>query len=120
VATTLSEQFRIIRKILSSDPLAELPELPRKLPEFKPRNRYSMERKEAMAVNKDRFLWPEEGKLVHHLIKTHKMVFAWTKEEKGKFSKDYFEPVVIPTVEHIPWVLQNIPIPLGIYDRVER
>jgi hypothetical protein len=116
VATTLPEQFRIVRKILS-DPLAELPELPRKPPEFKAGNRYSMERKEAMAVNKDRFLWPEEEKLVHHLIKTHEMAFAWIKE-KGKFSKDYFEPVVIPTVKHIPWALQNIPIPPGIYDHI--
>jgi hypothetical protein len=77
-----------------------------------------MERKEAMAVNKDGFLWPEEEKLVHHLIKTHKMAFAWTKEGKGKFSKEYFELVVIPTVEHTPWVLRDIPIPLEIYNCV--
>jgi len=38
--------------------------------------------------------------------------------ERGNFRKDYFEPVVIPTVEHIPWVERNIPIPPGIYDEV--
>ena len=55
-----------------------------------------------MPVNKDFFLWPEEEeKLVHHLIKVHKQAFAWV-EEKGKFSTDYFEPVVIPTIEHLP------------------
>ena len=34
--------------------------------------------------------------------------------------KDYFDPVVIPTIEHIPWVEQNIPIPPGIHDEVIR
>lgn len=71
-----------------------------------------------MPVNKDGFLWPEEEKLVHHLIKVHENAFAWTEDEKGKFSEDYFEPVVIPTVEHVPWMLKNIPIPPGIYDQV--
>ena len=68
-----------------------------------------------MPVNKDGFLWPEEEKLVHYLIKKHEDAFAWTEEEKGKLSEEYFEPVVIPTIEHIPWVLKNIPIPPGIY-----
>ena len=71
-----------------------------------------------MEVNKDRFLWPEEEKLVHHLIKVHEYAFAWTEEEKGRFSDEYFDPVVIPTIEHVPWVLKNIPIPRGIYEQV--
>jgi hypothetical protein len=71
-----------------------------------------------MPVNKDGFLWPEEEKLVHHLIKIHERAFAWTEAEKGKFTDAYFDPVVIPTIEHIPWVLKNIPIPPGIYDKV--
>ena len=55
---------------------------------------------------------------MNHLIKIHENGFAWTEEEKGRFSDEYFEPVVIPTVEHIPWVYKNIPIPRGIYDQV--
>ena len=117
VATTLPEDFRIVRKI-PSDPLADMPGLPERPPNFTPGVRYTQERKEAMDVNKDGFLWPEEEKLVHHLIKEQEMGFAWDESEKGKFSSDYFEPVVIPTVEHIPWVLRNIPIPPGIYDQV--
>ena len=115
VATTLPEEFRIVRKI-PSDPLAEMPTLPIKPPEFKPGKRYTEERKNKMPVNVNGFLWPEEEKLVHYLIRVHETAFAWTKEEKGKFSDEYFEPVAIPTVEHVPWVLRNIPIPLGIYD----
>lgn len=117
VATTLPEEFRIVRKI-PSDPLEALPELPTKPPEFEPGARYTQERMKAMNTGKDNFLWPEEEKLVHHTIKIHEEAFAWDESEKGKFSDEYFDPVVIPTVEHIPWALKNIPIPPGIYDQV--
>ena len=117
VATTLPDEFRIIRRI-PSDPLAELPKLPTSPPEYSPGERYTQERKDVMPVNTNKFLWPEEEKLVHYLIKIHELAFAWTEEEKGKFSEEYFEPVVFPTIEHVPWVLKNIPIPPGIYDQV--
>ena len=117
IAMTLPEEFRIVRRI-PSDPLTKLPILPTHLPDFDPGERYTRERKEAMPVNKDGFLWPEEKKLVHYLIRVHESAFTWNKNEKGKFSDEYFDPVVIPTVEHVPWVLRNIPIPLGIYDRI--
>jgi len=117
IATTLPEEFRIVRRI-PSDPLINLPILPTSPPEFEPGERYTRERMEAMPVNKDGFLWPEEVKLVHYLIREHEHTFAWNENEKGKFSDEYFDPVVIPTVEHIPWVLRNIPIPPEIYDKV--
>jgi len=117
IATTLPEEFRIVRRI-PSDPLVNLPILPTHPPEFEPGERYTREQIEAMPVNEDGFLWPEEVKLVHYLIREHEYAFAWNENEKGKFSDEYFDPVVIPTVEHIPWVLRNIPIPPGIYDKV--
>ena len=98
VATTLPEEFRIVRKV-PSDPLAELPKLPTQPPDFTPGKRYTQERMEAMPVNKDKFLWTDEAKLVHHMVKVHKEVFTWTEVEKGEFSEEYFEPVVIPTIE---------------------
>ena len=75
VATTLPEEFRIVRKT-PSNPLAELPVLPVKPPEFSPGLRYTEERKQVMPVNPTGFLWPEEEKLVHYLIKVHEMAFA--------------------------------------------
>src|SRR5271154_2803594 len=66
VATTLPKEFRIERRI-PSDPLATIPMLPIHPPEFEPGRRYTLERKEAMPVNKDGFLWPEEEQLAHHL-----------------------------------------------------
>jgi hypothetical protein len=58
------------------------------------------------------FLWLEEEKLAHELIRLQEEI------EKGRFKEEFFAPIVIPTLEHIPWALRNIPIPPGIYDRV--
>ncbi len=65
--------------------------------------------KEAMNVNPDGFLLPDEEKLVHHIIREHEPGFAWEESEKGQFSSAYFDDVVIPTIEHLPWTLRNIP-----------
>ncbi|KIM37970.1 hypothetical protein M413DRAFT_51123, partial [Hebeloma cylindrosporum] len=59
VATTLPEEFRIVRRI-PSDPLADLPILLTQPPDFEPGECYTRERMEAMPVNKDGSLWPEE------------------------------------------------------------
>ena len=40
--------------------------------------------------------------------------------KKGILNYKYFAPVLISTIEHIPWVLKNIPIPPGIFDEVVR
>jgi len=98
---TLPEDFQIIQHI-PTDPLKTLPEISFNLPNFFPEECYTLKRKSAMNVNQEQFLWPEEEKLVHHLIKLQEFAFAWTEDEKGKFLSDYFDLVVIPTVEHIP------------------
>ena len=73
---TLPEQFRIKRKI-TGDPLADMPELKPKPLDFEPKGRYTEERKEAMdKVHNGDFLWPEERKLVHHLISEQNEAFA--------------------------------------------
>ena len=56
--------------------------------------------------------------MVLFLIKAQEECIAWDASEWGNFWKDYFDPVVIPTIKHIPWVEWNIPIPPGIYDEV--
>lgn len=117
VATTLPEDFRIVRRI-PCNPLESMPTLPTHPPEFTPGLRYTTERMKVMNINPDGFLWPEEVKLIHHLIKSQELGLAWTEDEKGKFSDEYFEPITIPTIEHIPWVIRNIPIPPGIYRQV--
>ena len=46
------------------------------------------------------------------------MGLAWEEEEKGRFSDEYFSPVKIPIIEHIPWAHKNLPIPAGILNKV--
>lgn len=117
VTTTLPEDFRIVRHI-PCNPLESLPKLPTHPPDFIPGTRYTLERMQAMNINPDGFLWPEEEKLAHHLVKIQELGFAWTEDEKGKFSSEYFDPITIPTIEHIPWAFRNIPIPPGIFQQV--
>lgn len=117
VATTLPEKFRIVRRI-PCNPLENLPKLSPRPPEFSPGSRYTNEQMQSMNINPDGFLWPEEEKLVHHLVKTQELGFTWTENEKGKFSDEYFDLIVIPTIKHIPWAIRNIPIPPGLFHQV--
>ncbi len=55
---------------------------------------------------------------MHHILKLNELGLAWTEEEKGCFQDDYFSPVKIPVIEHIPWVHCNLQIPSGIVDEV--
>jgi hypothetical protein len=72
----------------------------------------------AQKVNPNGFLTSEEEKLCHWIFHTHEEGFAWCEEEKGKFNSDYFDPVCIPIIEHVPWFRKNILIPPGIFDKV--
>jgi hypothetical protein len=118
VYTDLPEKYRIIREI-RGDPLAGIPILNTSPPDFTPTGRYTEERKEIIdKVHGGDFLWPEERKLVHHLMMEQNQAFAWDDSERGRFREDFFPPVIIPTIEHQPWVYKNIPIPPGIYDQV--
>ena len=114
VVTIFPENFWIIRHI-PINPLKTLSVILFHPPKFTPGICYILERKFAMNINQDQFLWPEEENLIHHFVKLQEFAFAWTEDKKGKFSSKYFNLVVIPTVEHIPWSLKNISIPPGIF-----
>ena len=64
------------------------------------------------------FLWPDEQKLAAHVLHINELALAWDESEKGCFHDEYFDPVVIPTIEHTPWVHRQSPIPPGIRDEV--
>ena len=118
VYAELPEQFRIKREI-RGDPLEAMPCINPQPPDFVPTGRYTQERKEEFdRIHHGDFLLPEERKLVHHLMMEQNQAFAWDDTERGSFRKDFFLPIVIPTVKHKPWVYRNIPIPSGIYDQV--
>jgi len=76
VLGTLPERFRITREIVGNL-LQGIPELPEHPPEFKPRGCYTLERKEKLnMVHEERFLWPEEKKLMHWLVREQNKAFA--------------------------------------------
>ncbi|KIY48919.1 hypothetical protein FISHEDRAFT_21239, partial [Fistulina hepatica ATCC 64428] len=56
--------------------------------------------------------------LMHEFMMKHKDGFAWDDSEKGHFREDFFPPVAMPIIAHTPWVLRNMPIPPGLYDKV--
>lgn len=117
VPATLPEEFRIVR-YPHPDPLDGLPVLPTHPPPFSPTERFTQERREAMDLDPEGFLTEQEIRLCEWLIGHHPKVFAFDETEKGSFKEEYFPPVLIPTIEHTPWVFKNIPIPNGIYDEV--
>ena len=118
VATTLPENFRIIR-LDHPDPLAHMPPLPTHPPDFVPTKRFTRERRDQMALGKG-FLLPEEVKLAEWIVTTHDAAFAWTDEERGAFDPKYFAPIEIPVIAHTPWVLHQGPIPRGILAEVTK
>jgi hypothetical protein len=87
-------------------------------PSFTPGECLTQEHLDALDLNADGFLQPEEEKLLLYVLKANEMGLAWIEEEKGRFSDKYFSPVKIPIIEHIPWAHKNLPIPAGILHEV--
>ncbi|KAG1843079.1 ribonuclease H-like domain-containing protein [Suillus tomentosus] len=115
VATTMPAHARIIRHF-PEDPLASLPFLSRTPPAFIPGTCLTQERMDKLGVFKNKFLLPEERKLATHVLMNNEFALAWDETEKGRFCDDYFPPVIIPTIEHVPWTHRQPPIPPGIRD----
>ncbi|KXN81668.1 hypothetical protein AN958_04007 [Leucoagaricus sp. SymC.cos] len=117
VPATMPEGFCIICQF-PEDPLATLPNVPTQPKSFTPGKRLTRERLKALRLFSNEFLWEEEKMLIAQVLLKNKMGLAWDKTEKGCFQEDYFEPVKIPVVEHIPWAKKLLPVPPGIHDKV--
>jgi hypothetical protein len=103
IRITLSEEFRIICDI-KGDPLAEIPTLNPNLPDFVSTGWYTQEQKDHMdRVHNQGFLWPEEMKVVHHLLMLQNEAFAWTDLEQGSFREDFFLPVKLFCISLGSW-----------------
>ena len=114
----LPAKFRIERNI-TGDPLKDMPTLNPHLPDFVPTGRYTAEHMEVVnQTHNTGFLELEEMKLVHHFMMLHNEHFACEESERGQFKHEFFPPVEMPVMEHVPWVLKNIPIPHGLYSEV--
>jgi hypothetical protein len=113
VSAPLKEEYHVIQR-LPDDPLAGLIPLPTHPPTFAPGIQFMQERSDALDLDPARWLWPEELKLVQWLVHIHKKAFTWIPTERGRLDERYFPPVKIPTIQHTPWVVRNMPIPAAI------
>jgi hypothetical protein len=93
-----------------------MPVLPMHPPDFVPTLRYTQEQYKKLQLNPNGFLWPD--KLAHHLVKEQEECLLWIEEEKGEFQQDFFPPIRILMVPHMPWVYKNIPIPPGLHNEL--
>jgi len=80
VPTSLLEDFRNICHI-PKDPLLTLPPLPTSPSDFVPGQHLTQERLEALELNRFDFLWPEELKLLQHILLLDETGLVWTDEE---------------------------------------
>ncbi|KII82701.1 hypothetical protein PLICRDRAFT_79792, partial [Plicaturopsis crispa FD-325 SS-3] len=95
-----------------------LPELTPTPPEFTPTQKLSADRMKQLQVNFNGFLWPEEEKLFMQVLRLNEAALAFTDQDRGTLSEEYFSPYIMPTVPHKAWVCKNIPIPPGIREQV--
>jgi len=110
VPTTMPAEYRVVRQ-LPADPLAGLPPLPSRPPEFCPGAHFMRECADKLDLDPAKWLWPEELKLVQWLVRAHERAFAWNASERGRLNETCFPPYKIPTIPHMPWSQHNIPIP---------
>ena len=100
------------------DPLLNLPKLPHHPPDFQPTPKITAEHMESLGIATHDELWPEERKLLQHVICLNIRSIAFDESERGTFRSDYFSDYIIPTVEHEPWTEKNIPLPLAHKDEI--
>lgn len=111
----ISEEAKTIRQI-PEDPLLTLPFLTSRPPEFVHTTKLSEERMKKLGFDKEGFIWPEEWRLLLHVLTINEAAIAFTEEERGSFRRDYFSDYIIPVLPHIPWVERPLPIPPGLKD----
>ena len=58
--------------------------------------------------------------ILWEILKMHEDALAWDKLMCGTFNPEYFPPIIMPVIEHIPWVEKNFPIPAGLQEEVIR
>jgi len=117
VPDTMPTDVRIIRQF-PEDSLKTLPKVSQRPPPFSLGVRLMKERMEKLELIENEFLWPEERRLVAHVLWLNEKGLTWEETEKGRFKDDYFSLVKIPVQEHVPWAWKTLLIPPGIREKV--
>ena len=117
VAAMIPEDMKV-KRTFPSNPLANLPVLPWKAPEFVPTTKVTKERMEKLESDMSKELRPEEIKMLKHIIVLNEKGIAFDESERGTFRRDYFSDYKIPVIDHTPWMDKNIPLPKGYVDEI--
>jgi len=105
VPVTLPEEFCTTQKIVG-DPLTDMPSLSLHPTDFILTSCYNKAAHDIIDANHPgSFLLPEERKLMHHFIMIFECEFAWDESQKGRFHEDFFPPIKIPVIPHVPCVM---------------
>ncbi|KAG6878369.1 hypothetical protein C0992_008225 [Termitomyces sp. T32_za158] len=101
VTSSVSKDFRTKQKIIG-DPLADMPLLTPNPPSFIPTGRFTDEQQKQFIADYNKgFLTTAKLNVLDLMAKQNK-AFAWEDSEHGSLHTDFFSPVVIPTIPHIP------------------
>ena len=117
VAVQMPENLQPQRQF-PEDPLLNLPILPFHPPQFIPTTKFSAERMEQLGIEKHEELWPEEWKLLQHILQLNERSIAFNECKRGTFCRDCFSDYIIPTIPHEPWTEKNRCIAHGYKDEV--
>ena len=122
VPTTLPAEFKVVRN-MPHNPLDSLPEVNlHPQPSFDPGKRLTEERWDKIQNELENrgFLTLMEIHILREILKMHEDALAWNESMRGTFNPEYFPPIIMPVIEHIPWVEKNLPIPAGLRAEVIR
>jgi hypothetical protein len=104
-------------KLPSMDPLTHHPP---PIEDFIPSLRLTHERLQGILERIPAgFVNTDELALIIHVIAKHPNVLAFTDAERGTFSPKFFPPYEIPTIEHTPWQVPPIRLPLAMQKKIK-
>ncbi|KNZ76762.1 hypothetical protein J132_08835 [Termitomyces sp. J132] len=118
VASHVSKDFQIECQIISNL-LATIPQLNPNPPPFVPTKQFTSEQQVKLVKDHDTgFLTTDKINVLVNMVAKQEKAFAWEDSKQGSLCPDFFPPVCIPTIPHVPWVQHNCPIPPGLEKEV--
>ncbi|GAA5913332.1 hypothetical protein JCM6882_004090 [Rhodosporidiobolus microsporus] len=87
-------------------------------PEFTFTDRLTEERLETVDFGPEGWLWPEERKLLLHVLQLRERALAFTEYEMGRRKETYGPPTKLPLVPHVPWQEKAFPTPAALRKKV--
>jgi hypothetical protein len=118
-ASTTFPDEACIKCQIPFNPLKTLTPLSKHPLKFTPTPHINQQCLNTLNINSDKFLFKEEEeKLFIQVMMNNEQSLTFVDTERGTLKESYFPPYVIPTIPPILWKYENIPISLGIQEKV--